>query len=164
MASPGSDRIKKNSLALINQDDTTQSTVSSGTTAKTIAGSVIDFPPGYVGRGLVYKIILAGTKTSTNGVHTVTLLLGTTTLMTLTSEAATASDWQAQFHVMFTSGSAQKVTGWYLAQALAVACDYAVGTVDCHGGVQMKCQITPTSGDTIKCEMCLVEEMASYMK
>ena len=163
MASPGSDRIKKNSLALINQDDTTMTT--SSTTAKTIAGSVVDFPPGYVGRGLVYKIVLVGTKTATNAVHTVTLLLGTTTLMTLTSAAATASDWVVEFYVMFTSGSAQKVAGRYLAQALAVAADYAVGTVDCHKGITMKCQITAgNSSDTVACEMCLVEEMATYMK
>ena len=109
--------------------------------------------------GLTYRFVLAGTKTGANAAHTVTLVLGGTTLMTLTADAATAVDWMAEFVVRFVDATNQKVMGRLSSSGLDAIADYAAGTVDCSAGNDLCPYITAgNSSDEVTCEMVTVEK------
>lgn len=108
--------------------------------------------------GLTYRFKLAGTKTGANAAHTVTLVLGSTTLQTLTADAATAKDWVAEFTVRFNSANVQKVMGLLSGDELDAICEYDAGAVDCSAGAALQCKVTSGhASDTVTAEMVTVE-------
>lgn len=142
--------------AIVSQSVTQTSQAAAGT--KTVTGSQVnvDNKPA---AGTAYRITLAGTKTGANAAHTVTLVLGGTTVMTLTADAATAVDWMATFVIIFGVSKVQKIMGNLHGAALDAICDYAAGTVDCSAGPELKAQVTSGhASDTVTAELVTVEK------
>ena len=132
-------------------------TTEADNTAKDVSGSSVNVP-NKPGPPLTYRYKLAGTNTGTNGSIQVLLVLGATTLMTLTAEATTASDWIAEFIVTFKDHKTQKIMGSLLQEAEDTAVDFADGTVDCTAGGVLKAQVKAGhADDSITCEMCIIE-------
>ena len=109
-------------------------------------------------QNLTYRIKLAGTKTGANAAMLVKLKLGSTTVMTLTADDATAVDWVAEFNLMIVNSHNQKISGLFLANTADPEVDYAAGAVDLSAGAELVPQITSAhASDTVTCEMCTVE-------
>lgn len=135
----------------------TTETTEEDNSAKDVAGSSVNVR-NKPGPPLTYRYTLAGTNTGTNGSIQVLLVLGGTTVMTLTAEATTASDWLAEFIITFVNAKSQKIVGKLLQEAEDTAVDYADGTVDCSAGAVLKAQIKAGhSSDSITCEFVIVE-------
>ena len=108
--------------------------------------------------GTVYRVKLAGSKSGANAAFTVTLKLGATQVITLTSDDGSAVDWCAEIMLMITSSNTQKVYGSLLLNTADPEVDYAAGTVDLTAGAELVPQITSGhASDTVTCEMCTVE-------
>ena len=141
--------------AIVSQSCTQTSTLN---TAKDIVGSKVGVPVKPVA-GLAYRITLAGTNSGGNAAHTTVLVLGTTTLMTLTADDVTALDWMAIFVVIFKNAKVQRVTGQMQCNGLDCENDYAAGAVDCTAPKDLKVQLNSGHGsDTVTCEMVTVEK------
>ena len=108
--------------------------------------------------GLTYRFKLCGTAAGATDVMNLVLRLGRTAVMTLAAPGADEVDWMAEFVIRFTDSTNQRVMGYLVGNGIARVVDYAVGTVDCTAGAEMKVQIYNTNvADTVTCEMCTVE-------
>lgn len=135
----------------------TTQTSEGDNSAKTVSGSLVNVE-NRPGPPLSYRYTLAGTNTGTNGSWTIALVLNGTTLMTLTAAATTASDWVADFVILFKDSKHQRVLGKISQNAEDCVSDYAAGTVDCSAGAPLIVQIASGhSSDTITCEMIVIE-------
>jgi len=109
--------------------------------------------------GLTYRYKLGGTKSGANVAHTVLLVLGGTTVMTLTADDATAVDWVAEFTIRFTDPKNQKVMGHMISNTTDGESDYAAGTVNCTAGAVLEVKITNGhTSDTTTLEMLTCEK------
>ena len=131
-------------------------------TATLIAGTSINIKPREAGSGMAFRFKLAGTKTGTNAAHTVVLYLGSTAVNTLTADAATAVDWMAEFTIIFTNFTAQQTMGMLLVDSEDPEVNYAAGTVDCSGGVNMYLMATSHASDSLVIQMATVERLDFY--
>ncbi len=142
--------------AIVSQSVEQTSQAAAGTSDVTGSKVNVDNKPA---AGTAYRVTLAGTKTGANAAHTVTLVLGGTTVMTLTADAATAVDWMATFTIIFKDSNNQRVMGNMQGNALDCENDYAAGTVDCSAGAELKAQITSGhASDTVTAELVTVEK------
>jgi hypothetical protein len=141
--------------AIVSQSCTQTSTEN---TAADVTGSKVGVDVKPVA-GLAYRIRMAGNSGGGNAAHTVLLILGSTTLMTLTQDAAAAADYVAQFDVLFKNAKAQRVMGKMDSDTQDCECDYAAGTVDCTSAKDLKVQIkSGHASDTVTCELVTVEK------
>ena len=139
---------------IISQSCTQTSTTNSDAD---VTGSSINIPAN-VTAGTAYRITLCGVNSGGNANSTVDLHLAGTNLITLTTDAVTASDYTATFVVIFTTPKAQRAMGTMSSNSLDCECDYAAGTVDVSAGGTLKAVINSgNASDTITTEMVLVE-------
>src|SRR5574343_947923 len=131
---------------------------STTTTAALVQGSKVVLEAGEVTDGLTFRWSLAGTKTGTNTAHTVTLVIDSTTVMTLTSDDATAVDWTAVFIMRCYGGAVQKIMGTMNSNTTDCESDYAAGTSNLRPGATIAVYITSGNGsDTVTSELCITE-------
>lgn len=132
---------------------------TSSTTAKAIDGSTVSLLPKEACDGMVIEWMAAGTKTNANAAHTVTLVGNGATLLTLTADAATASDWVAKITLRFTNPASQKLIGELILDTEDPEINYAAATTDFSGGGQIIMYVTAgNASDVLDSEMCIVKK------
>jgi len=108
---------------------------------------------------LTYRFKMGGSNSGANNAMSVVLMLGTTALMTIASDAAAAVDWVAEFTVIFVNSNVQKVMGSFLSDTADAGVDYAAGAVNCSADLPLFVQIISAHGsDSVVCEMVTVEK------
>ena len=136
---------------------TVSTPAAASATVKVAASEVL--VPAKPPENLTYRFKLAGTKTGANAAFTMTLVLGTTTLMTLTDDDGSAVDWAAEFVIIFKNSAVQKVFGTLLLNTADPEVDYAAGAVNCGNGLPLFVNVISGHGsDTVTCEMVTVEK------
>lgn len=131
---------------------------STTNTAATVTGSSVTLLENGVIDGMTFRWKVTGTLTGGNAAFTLKLYWNSTTLLTLTSDAATAVDWVAEIVMRLYGGAVQKICGFMLNDSEDPDVDYAAGTTDLRGGGTLKLVITSgNSGDTVTTEMVTVE-------
>jgi len=135
----------------------TVQTSEADASAATVSGSSVNIE-NKPGPPLSYRYTMAGTNSGTSGNWTIALVIGGTTLMTLTADATTASDWVATFVIIFKDSTNQRVCGTIIQNAEDCVADYAATTVDCSAGATMLVQINAGhASDTVTCDMITIE-------
>lgn len=143
-------------IALARVGATTREATASGTTKVTESEVLVPAKPP---ENLTYRFKLGGSKTGANAAFTMTLVLGTTTLMTLTADDGSEVDWVAEFTVIFKNSNVQKVMGSLLLNTADPDTDYAAAAVDCGNGLPLFVNVISGHGsDTVTCEMVTVEK------
>jgi len=127
-------------------------------TAAAVQGSKVTLEAGEVRDGTTYRWQVAGTLTGGNAAFLLTLVVNGATVLTLTSDAATAADWAATIVLRCYGGAVQKIWGSMTNNSEDPEVDYAAGTSDLRGGATMQLFVTSgNSGDTVTSEVCTVE-------
>ena len=145
-----------NAVHVVKTSGTQAETLS--TTAKAVAGSTVTLETQEAADGMCFEWMIAGTKSSTNGAFTVTLVGNGTTLLTLTADAVTASDWVANITLRFTNPKVQKLIGSLVLDTEDPEVNYAAGTTNFSGGGSILAYVTCADGrDTVDAEMCIVK-------
>jgi len=135
------------------------------TESVTAENATVDVPestvlvPAKPPQNLTYRFKMGGSNSGANNAMSIVLMLGTTALMTIASDAAAAVDWMGEFTVVFVNSNVQKVMGTLLTGTADTAVDYAAGAVDCGNGLPLFVQIISAhSSDAVICEMVTVEK------
>lgn len=128
----------------------------SGTTAYVTDGSVN--VPANPPRGLAYRITCWGTKTGTNAIHMVNLVLAGTELISVEADDTTAVDWIAQILVIFHSPKVQRAAGHIASESLDCGADVADGSIDCSAGATLKLQLEKHTSDDVTCDGLVIEK------
>jgi len=136
---------------------TTRKTVfsGSGTTVYVTDGSVN--VPNKPARGLTYRVKCWGTKTGTNAVHAINLVLAGTEVLSVEAQATTAVDWVAELIVSFESPAVQRAAGWMSSEGLGAAADVADGAIDCSAGGALRLQIEKHTSDDVSIDGLIID-------
>ena len=136
-------------------------TASALAAVTTVDGSKAVLKAGEAAAGTIFRWSLGGTKTGTNGTHTVDLAVNGTSVMTLTSDDTSAVDWSASIILYIQGKATQKILGVMLLDTADNDVNYVDGTADMSSGCVLTVTHTTTSGDTATIDFCFVERLGT---
>jgi hypothetical protein len=127
----------------------------SGTTAYVTDGTVN--VPAKPPRGLAYRVTCWGTKTGTNAIHAMNLVLAGTELISVEADDTTAKDWIAHFLVIFHNPKVQRAAAHIASETLDCGADVADGSIDCSAGGALRLQIEKHTSDDVTVDGLVIE-------
>jgi hypothetical protein len=133
------------------------SVTNTGATPLLVPASQVYLLPGEAGEGLTFRFRLAGSKTGTNAVWTLTLVLSGTAIFTLACDGTAAVDWVADLTCRFNNGASQRTMGTIQQLTEDSSAGYEAGTVNVTGGGVLGVYLTTHSSDVITIDLITVE-------
>jgi hypothetical protein len=133
-------------------------TTGASTTEKYITGLSVDVPAGPP-QGLGYNIKVAGTRTTgTNGNLVIKVYLGSTAVLTLTSDANASTDWSMEATILFVNPKVQRVYGIFHQITQDPNLVYGATAANCSAAVALTVSMTQGHGsDTSTANMWTVQ-------